>query len=52
MSFFSDVFDFFSDFYYLCKKIFSDALNPMIFHYGCPNSKRIEKLNLKRRNYN
>ncbi len=24
----------------------------MELHYGCPNSKRIDKLNLKRRNYN
>jgi hypothetical protein len=52
MSFISNIFNFFADLFYSCEKRFFEIFSDMELHYGCPNSKRIEKLNLKRQNYN
>jgi hypothetical protein len=52
MSFILSIFDFFRDLYNTYREKFIEIFLDVEFHYGCPNSKRIEKLNLKRQNYN
>ena len=51
MSFILSIFDFFRDLFYSCEKRFFEIFGDMELHYGCPNSKRIDKLNLKRARY-
>ena len=51
MSFISSIFNFFADLFYSCEKWFFEIFGDMELHYGCPNSKRIDKLNLKRARY-
>ena len=51
LSFFSDIFHSFIVHYYTCKDKIINIFFPIEFHYGCPNSKRIQKLNVKRTSY-
>ena len=44
--------DWFRQFIALVKSIFNDAPGPGTFyHYGCPNSKRTAKLQLKKKSF-
>ena len=51
MSFILSIFDFFRDRYNTYREKIIEVFLDNIMHYGCPNSKRIQKLNVKRTSY-